>query len=160
MRSRNPAIWTLPLWIWAGSIAVAAEKPTLPEGPGKETTQRVCGTCHAAELVMNRRESREGWSGVIEDMIRRGTKGTDEEFGEVADYLVTHFSKSKPLPKININKATEEDLTAALKMPKDQAAAIMKHRETNGDFKSIEDVQKVPGVDASLIEAKKSRLTF
>jgi competence protein ComEA len=160
MQSRKFALWTLPVWAFTGSLTLAAEKPVLPDGPGKDTTQRVCGACHAAELVMNRRESREGWSGVIEDMIRRGTKGTDEEFGEVADYLVTHFSKSNPLPKINVNKATAEDLNMMLKIPKDQSAAIIKHRESNGDFKSVEDIQKVPGVDAALIEAKKNRLTF
>ena len=160
MESRSLVSLTVLLWTLTGGIAAAADKPKLPDGPGKETTQRVCGTCHAAELVMNRRESREGWSGVIEDMIRRGTKGTDDEFGEVADYLVTHFSKSNPLPKININKATSEDLTAMLKLPKDQSEAIVKHRESNGDFKSVEDIQKVPGIDAALIEAKKNRLTF
>ncbi len=139
---------------------LAADKPKLPDGFGKETTQRVCGSCHAAEMLMNRRESREGWSGIIEDMIRRGTKATDEEFGEVADYLTEQFPRSKPLPKINVNKAGAEELAAVLYISNDQAAAIVNHREAKGDFKSIEELKKVPGLDAAKIEAKNNRLDF
>jgi len=109
---------------------------------------------------MNRRESREGWSGVIEDMIRRGTKATDEEFGEVADYLTEQFPRSKPLPKISVNKASAEELAHGLTISEEQAGAIVKHRETNGNFKSIEELKKVPGLDAAKVEARKSRLDF
>lgn len=143
-----------------GSIALAADKPTLPEGPGKATTQKVCGSCHAAELVMNRRESREGWSGVIEDMIRRGTKATDEEFGEVADYLVANFSRAVPLPTVNVNKAGAGELAIALAITDEKAAAIVQYREEKGAFQSIQDLQKVPGLDARAVEARKKRLTF
>lgn len=70
------------------------ETPKLPDGPGKETTVRVCGSCHAAEISANRRESVEGWNGIVADMIQRGAKGTDEEFGEVVDYLSKNFPKT------------------------------------------------------------------
>ncbi|MEJ7607922.1 MAG: helix-hairpin-helix domain-containing protein [Bryobacteraceae bacterium] len=132
----------------------------MPDGAGKETTQRVCGSCHAAELVTNRRESREGWSGVIEDMIRRGTKATDDELGEVADYLVANFSKSTPLPPVNVNKAGAGELAIVLGISDEKAAAIVKHREGNGDFKTLEDLQKVPGLEARIVDAKKKRLVF
>ncbi len=144
----------------AGALAIAADKPQLPDAPGKATTQKVCGSCHAAELVMNRRESREGWSGIIQDMIMRGTKATDEEFGEVADYLVANFPRSKPLPKVNVNKAGAGELAIALGIADEKAEAIVKHREEKGDFKTIEDLQKVPGLDAKAVEAKKNRLVF
>ena len=36
-----------------GTLAYAADdKVKLPDGPGKETTQRLCGTCHGAEIVV------------------------------------------------------------------------------------------------------------
>ena len=47
-------------------------------------------------------------------MIQRGAKGTDEEFGEVVDYLVAHFPKGAPVPKVNVNKADAEDIVAGL----------------------------------------------
>jgi competence protein ComEA len=140
-----------------------ADKPKLPEGPGKAATVKLCGTtCHGPELVMNRRESVEGWSGVVEDMIRRGrgSKGSDEEFGEVVDYLVTHFPKTTPVAKVNVNKASANDLAAALAITGEQAAAIVEYRTSKGDFKSIEDLRKVPGIDAAVIDAKKDKLEF
>ena len=41
-----------------------------------------------------------------------------------------------------------------------QAALIIQYRAKNGDFKSIDDLKKVPGVDVAKIEAKKDRLVF
>jgi len=137
-----------------------AQSLKLPEGPGMATTQKVCGSCHGAELVIGRQESREAWGAIVEDMIQRGAKGTDEEYYEVVDYLATNFSKSSPLTKINVNKATAKDLENALKMPAKQAAAIVQQREEKGDFKSVEDLEKVPGIDAGKIEANKKRLAF
>jgi competence protein ComEA len=93
-------------------------------------------------------------------MIQRGAKGTDDEFYEVVDYLATHFSKSSPVVKINVNKATAKDLENSLRIPAKQAAAIVQQREEKGDFKSLDDLEKVPGIDASKIEANKKRLAF
>ena len=144
----------------SGSLMRAADKPKLPEAPGKAATIRMCGGCHAAEIVMSRRESRDGWSGVVEDMIQRGAKGTDDEFGEVVDYLVAQFPKGVPVPKVNVNKADAEDIVAGLGVSDAHASAIVKYREEKGPFKSVEDLQKVPGIDAKAIEAKKNKLEF
>jgi len=132
----------------------------LPDGPGKATTQKVCGSCHGAELVLGRQEDREAWGSVVNDMIQRGATGTDDEFYEVVDYLATNFSKTSPVIKINVNKATAKDLEGALRLPPKQAAAIVHQREEKGDFKSIEDLKKVPGIDAGKIEANKNRLAY
>jgi competence protein ComEA len=132
----------------------------LPEGAGKATTQKVCGSCHGAELVIGRQESREAWGAIIEDMIQRGATGTEDEFFEVVDYLATNFSKSSPVIKINVNQATAKDLENSLRIPDKQAAAIVRQRGQKGSFKSIDELEKVPGVDASRIEANKKRLAF
>lgn len=147
-------------WMLTGPALLAADKPKLPDGPGKETTARVCGSCHAAELVMNRRETFEGWNGVVEDMLRRGMKGTDEEFGEVVDYLVTHFPKTAAASKIRVNALSAKELAGALGISDDQAGAIVQHRESKGNFKTIEDLLKVPGIDARAVETKKDKLEF
>ena len=138
----------------------ADEKPKLPEAPGKAITVQLCGTCHAAEIVMSRRESREGWSGVVEDMMLRGLKGSDEEFGEVVDYLVAQYPKGAPLPKVNVNKAGMPELVAGLGLTGAQASAIVKHRTENGKFTSVEDILKIPGLNPKGIEAKKDRFEF
>src|SRR5580658_4549 len=97
-------------------VAAYAQSLKLPDGPGKEVTQRVCGACHGAELVIGRQEERETWGAIVEDMIQRGATGTDDEMFQVVDYLATNFSKTSPVIKINVNKATAKDLQASLRL--------------------------------------------
>jgi competence protein ComEA len=143
------------------ALALAnAQSLKLPDAPGKATTEKVCGECHGAELLIGRQETKETWSAVVDDMIQRGASGTDDEFFQVVNYLATNFSKTSPVVKVNVNKATAKDLEGALRISEKQAAAIVHQREDKGDFKSIDDLKKVPGVDVSKIEANKNRLAF
>jgi len=128
----------------------------LPEGPGRATTQRLCGACHGFGNFIRRRETRDGWNSVIEDMIRRGAKGEEEEWAEVSDYLVAQFSPVR----VNVNQAAADAIADALRLKPDLAAAIVKHREANGPFKSVEDLQKVPGLDASFLESRRGQIEF
>ena len=49
----------------------------LPDGTGKDTVQRVCGsTCHGAEIVAGKGYSRDNWSTVVNGMISRGAKAS------------------------------------------------------------------------------------
>ena len=153
-------IGAISLWLCVAAPIMQTQSLKLPEGTGMATTQKVCGSCHGAELVIGRQESRDAWGAIVEDMIQRGAKGTDDEFYEVVDYLATHFSKSSPVVKINVNKATAKDLENSLRIPAKQAAAIVQQREEKGDFKSLDDLEKVPGIDAGKIEANKKRLAF
>ena len=144
-----------------GTVPAAAQsKSKLPAGEGRDTTEKLCGACHGTNLFANRRDSREGWSGVVEDMIQRGAKGDDDQWGEVVDYLATHLSKSTPVARVNVNTADEKDLAAGLGLPDAKAAAIVKYREENGKFKTIDDLLKVPGIKAATIESKKNSIDF
>ena len=62
--------------------------------------------------------------------------------------------------KIQANTAAAIELESGLSLRRSQAAAIIAYRTKNGKFKSIEDLKKVPGVDADKIEAKKDRIVF
>ena len=55
--------------------AMPAGAQQLPDGPGKAELQKVCGLCHQAERSAAVRLTREGWEGVIGDMIARGARG-------------------------------------------------------------------------------------
>lgn len=156
----NAVILGAALCFLGSPATVQAQSIKLPEGAGKATTQKVCGSCHAAELVVGRQEAKETWAAIVDDMIQRGATGTDDEFYEVVDYLATNFSKTSPAIKINVNKATAKDLEGALRIPAKLAAAIVEYRSEKGDFKSLEDLGKVPGLDAKKIEANKNRLAF
>lgn len=131
----------------------------LPEGPGKEETQKICAQCHELGKSFTVHQDREGWQRTVDKMIALGAKGTDKEFSVIVEYLVENFP-AEEIPKINVNKAKAIELESGLSLKRSQAAAIIKYRTRNGNFKSIEDLKKVPGVDAAKIEAKKDRLTF
>ena len=94
---------------------------------------------------------------MVGEMAAAGAQATEDEFNEIVDYLAAAFPKA---PKINVNKAAAQDLESGLELSAKEAQAIVRYREEKGSFKSIEDVEKVPGLDAKKIEAKKDRLTF
>lgn len=147
-------------WLPAAlAIFAASAWPQLPEGPGKEQTERICKQCHELERSISPRQNREGWKGTIDKMVTLGAKGPGQDFDLILDYLAKNFP-AEELPKININKATAIELESGLTLRRSQSAAIIEYRTKHGPFKSIEDLANVPGIDAAKIEAKKDRLTF
>lgn len=92
----------LPVLFLTGNAAFAeARASQLPDGPGKETVQKICSGCHAPEIVLGRRDTKQGWEQVVSNMVDKGANGTDEEFNTIIDYLAAHFppksdSKSSP----------------------------------------------------------------
>jgi competence protein ComEA len=138
------------------SSSVSAQTP-LPDGPGKAELQKVCGLCHQAERSAAVRLTREGWEGVIADMIARGARGTDEEFAAVLDYLSKHFLGEAARP-LNINRATNIELESVAGLTRKEAAALLEWRKQVGVCKSLEDLKKAPGVDYKKIEARKDFL--
>lgn len=131
----------------------------LADGPGKAETERICKQCHELERSISIRQDRAGWQATMEKMVALGATGTQKEFDAVVEYLAKNFPAAE-VPRINVNKARAIDFESGLSLTRSQAAAIIQYRSKNGDFKSIEDLKKVPGVDATKIEAKKDRLVF
>ena len=131
----------------------------LPDGPGKAETQKLCVQCHELERSISLRQDRAGWQATIDKMATLGMKGTEKEIEATLDYLALNYP-AEEIPRINVNKARAIDLESGLSLPRSQAALIIQYRTKNGDFHSIEDLKKVPGVDVAKIEAKKDRLVF
>ena len=151
--------------VWLGMTLTAVTSVAqgqLPDGPGKNTTKKVCGQCHSAEVVVGKGKTKEEWGQTVGEMASFGAEGTEEEFDEIVDYLAKNFPKSAASNKIkiNVNKATAKDLEPALELSTKEAQAIVQYREQNGAFKSLEELKKVPGLDAKKVEAKKERLIF
>ena len=129
----------------------------LPAGPGKDTLIRVCSSCHSPDNVIANGQDRAGWENTISKMAGFGAVGTDVEFTEILDYLVKNFPANAP---INVNKATASQLASGLGLTTTEAEALIEYRKKNGDFKTIDDLKKVPEVDAKKLDAKKDRLAF
>ena len=132
---------------------------TLPEGPGKAVVEKMCKGCHGIENVVRSRRTKDKWSDIVDDMIARGAKGTDSEADEVVDYLSTHFG-ADAIQKVNVNKAGAPDLTSCLGISAADANTIVRYRADHGSFKSIQDLMKVPGIDAKKIESNRDRVEF
>jgi competence protein ComEA len=132
----------------------AAAQPTLPEGAGKKTVEKVCFKCHGPENVLRKRHTKAQWDKIIDTMSENGAKATDAEFEEVLNYLSRYFAQ------INVNKASAAEIQDIVDLSPDEAAAIVKYREANGEIKSIEDIGKVPGLDAKKIADRKDRILF
>ena len=115
---------------------------------------KVCGNCHTAETVIQTLRTRQEWSDVIDQMSRFGAEASDQEFDQILAYLTRHFSP------IRVNKASAKELEAALDVPANVAEAIAAYRVQNGDFKTLDDLKKVPGLESGKIEAQKGRITF
>ena len=131
----------------------------LQDGPGKTETEKVCKGCHEVERSVSKRQDRDGWRATMDKMVALGAKGSDNELDAVFEYLVKNYP-AEEVPKINVNKASSIELESGLTLRKSQAAAVIQYRTKNGDFKSIDDLKKVPGIDPEKIEAKKDRIVF
>ena len=59
---------------------------------------------------------------------------------------------------ININRATESELTTLHGIGSSKAQAIILYREMFGSFKSVDELAKVKGIGAKTIEKNRSRL--
>ena len=141
------------------TLVAGAMYADLPEGPGKAVTVRICGRCHSPERAASLHQSRSAWEDTIVKMMKLGAQGSDEELEAVLRYLSTYFAPEPPGP-IDINKARAVDLEAGLLLLRSQAEAVIEYRSKNGDFRSIEDLRNVPGLDYEKVESRKSRLVF
>jgi competence protein ComEA len=61
---------------------------------------------------------------------------------------------------VNVNKATAQELQAALGIAASEADLIVRHRQQFGNYKTWQDVSSVPGVTAEKIKENQNRLTF
>lgn len=136
-----------------------AVHPEFPPGDGRDITLRLCGKCHSPTIVLAYGQKREGWEKTITKMVRLGAEGSDEDFTDIADYLTANFPPSA-IPKIFINKATDQQIAKILEISIDDAKAIVAYRDKVGNFKSIDDLKRVPNLDPKKIDAKKDSLVF
>jgi competence protein ComEA len=60
---------------------------------------------------------------------------------------------------VNINTATKEDLTSINGVGEKRAQEIIDYRKKNGNFKSVDDLEKVPGIGPGLMKRIRSQVT-
>jgi competence protein ComEA len=148
----KPSLFCL-LAVGVGAQTLLAQ--SLPDAPGKETFQMVCSMCHSPTAVIGKRGDRKWWQAKVTEMLQEVTDVPDTDVDAIVSYLAKNF----PIVKINVNKAATKDFET-IEFSAKEAAAIVQYREAHGNFKTLDDLKKVPGLDAVKVESKKDRLEF
>ena len=140
----------------AGALYAAqgVDPSTLPPSADRELLFRVCSECHGVEDALVERRPASEWRSVADDMIRRGAQASDDEIKTIVSYLSVHAGR------VNVNRASADDLKAVLELSKEQADAIVAFRTQKGEFHGIDDLKQVPGIDAKALDERKDRIVF
>ena len=91
-----------------------------------------------------------------EALVYVPTKGEEAASQQVASGTTPSTSKDK---KVNLNKASLEELKQVKGLGGKRAQDIIDHREANGKFKSVDELKKVSGIGAKTIEKLKDHVT-
>jgi competence protein ComEA len=125
---------------------------TLPEGPSKQTFEDTCSLCHSPTAVIGMHKTKAEWKSKVTEMLQEQDV-SDSDRTAIIDYLSRSFPAT-----VNVNKAAAKDIEPILGAK--DAAAIVQYRESKGNFKSLDDLKKVPGIDPAKLESVKQQLEF
>lgn len=151
---------TAILLTMAACLAWAADDEDakkLPQGAGKDAVVKACFSCHGAGNFRKVRLTKDEWSDQVADMMDRGAQATDAEVASIVDYLAQNFGKES---RLWVNSAPFEELKNVLKLTVKETQALLAWRDQNGSFKNLDELKKVPGVDAAKIDGKKDVIAF
>ena len=150
--------WSAALvWLGLCRLALAA---SLPEGPGRDLLLRACTGCHTAESFTAYRFTKDEYQSIVRRMADRGAQATAAELDQIAAYLAKNFPQADERGKVNVNKATAQELEAELGLTAKEAEAVISYRERHGDFHAAGDLYVIYGLDGAKIEKAKERISF
>jgi competence protein ComEA len=137
------------------AAALPSNGQGLPDGPGKDLVEAICSECHTTNRIAVLRLTKPQWEAKVLEMLQEAPDVKQSERDTIVEYLVKNFPA-----RANVNKADAKELQAVLEISPESATAIVGYRAKNGSFKTLDDLKKVPGVDASKLDAKREIIDF
>jgi competence ComEA-like helix-hairpin-helix protein len=132
-----------------------AEERSPEDIKGEETFTRNCVKCHPVDRIAGSRRTRTQWEEVMTTMTTaRGAVITDEDWDVIQTYLVKHYGR------VNVNRATAEDLVEVLGITPETANAVVAYRKEHGEFVDYDAFTKVPGLDLEKLEKLRDAISF
>ena len=142
---------------FAAAPAIAQE--VLPDGPGKEPTQRICSQCHEAGKAASIKLTRQGWNEEIDKMKALGAQGSEQDFQTILDYLAANFKGDLDRP-LDMNSADAVELESVLGLLRRESAALLQYRARRGPWKALADLKDLDPAILKKIDVKKDRIVF
>ena len=135
--------------------AQKAEARSPEDIKGEEAFTRNCVKCHPVDRIAGSRRTRTQWEEVMTTMTTaRGAVISDEDWDVIQTYLVKHYGR------VNVNRATADDLAEVLGVTPETANAIVAYRKQNGEFVDYDAFAKVPGLDLEKLEKLRDAISF
>jgi hypothetical protein len=165
----NPIAFIGRLTIWLAvaasfSSAAIAQTNSLPDSsqlnaqasaldPGDyASVQTVCTVCHGPNMFFHSRTWPQ-WLRVFDQMRGNGAKATDDQWKHIFSYF------QRALTFIDVNRADEDTLSLILGIDENTAVAMVARR-ADQKFKTIDELETVPGIDKERIEQMRPRILF
>lgn len=140
--------------IGIGALLAATACQAADAETPEQAVKNVCTACHSLEIVMDTPKDYDAWHDTVQAMIDRGASGTQDEFGLVMQFLFENMTT------VDVNSADAESLGTVLHATPDQVSAILARREKR-PFKDLRDLEAaVPGLNRTLLGAKKRMIFF
>src|ERR1700760_624672 len=135
------------------TAAAAFAQRYVPPEVGKRLVERTCVGCHQLSVVTSAHKSDAEWEVTLNQMLSNGAKATDDEAEIIYNYLCDNYGTEKPvLAKVNVNRASLEELQSVSGLGEPLAKAIVDYREKHGNYKSFEDLKKAVRAPAATID--------
>lgn len=138
----------------ARGAAPPAAQASLPEGEGKALVEKLCTTCHGLDYVWPSQRTVQVWRETIDLMRAYGAEATEQQWNTVTDYIIGN------LAYLQVNKAAAGEFGMLFGIDEQAAQGVVAYRETQGGFKTIDDLRKAPGLEPARIDALAARLIF
>jgi competence ComEA-like helix-hairpin-helix protein len=150
-----------PALILLSVIVPALAQSDFPDGPAKEYIQKICLQCHQTSQLLSQRRTEADWKQTVARMAqKRGVSAPSEQFDAIAAYMAKNFGKNDDPTKLNVNKATADQIAAIIGLTPEEAKALVGYRDKHGEFRDWKEMLIIYGVDGRKLEAAKDKMAF